>query len=183
MNLETVNENWVTKQWPLDKLSQKDIKTLIEVEMFICNFSSWKFFPYMSDPLEIFLQVQRLYILWLNNIPQYVGESICIGRRLFQHKNHEGTNDKRHDPDKVKHFDAVSYFEVPEFFIDEKLQKKFHLDIEYEIMTRYCLNRDVDGFFPEDAGGNEKKRYQPNYVRKAYFKHNGNFQTEQLELI
>ena len=183
MNLKTVNENWVTKQCPLDKLSQKDIKTLIEVEMFICNFSSWKFFPYTPDSHDIFLQVQRLYILWLNGIPQYVGESICIARRLFQHKNHEGTNDKRHDPNKVKLFDVISYFEVPEFFIDEKLQKKFHLDIEYEIMNRYSLNRDEDGFFPEDDGGKENKHLQPNYVRKTYFRHNGNFETEQLELI
>ena len=56
-------------------------------------------------------------------------------------------------------------FEVPEFFIDEKLQKKFHLDIEYEIMNRYSLNRDEDGFFPEDDGGKENKHLQPNYVR------------------
>ena len=174
--LERVNQNWMTRQWNENDLSHDDIETLIEVEMYMNDFTFWKGGEWFH--MSHFLEIQRIYMGWYEGIPQYVGESEHFSRRMGQHLNHNGSKDKTHDPTKVKVFDWITYFDVPKF----NSEKNFHLKVEWEMINRYRLNRDADGFYAENDRGKEDKRFQPNFIRKVFNRFDGNFQTEQLEL-
>ena len=150
--LKRINSKWLTREWDITDF--ESLQTLNDVTMLLDDWSLWKS---SNDNLGLdpFNGLERVYILFLDGIPQYVGVSHNLSRRMFQHLEASGKRDRLHKEENKKKFDEFIYFDVPNF----KHLKKFQNTIEKEIMERYALNRD-------SWGGRLKKKWkQPNFVR------------------
>ena len=152
MNIEQLNEKWITRRW-WGHDSPEEIRVLNEIELFITDFSLWSVIE-QGKPIENFKlqfgKIHLIYTLWYEGILQYVGETTQSGRRWFVHHSARGDFDKngnRRPPcKKIRVFDEIKYFKIPEPLLKVP---KFHLVIEKEIRQRYKLylnDRNEEGY-------------------------------------
>jgi|TARA_Y100000310_G_scaffold120386_1_gene119152 hypothetical protein len=158
MNIEQLNGKWITRKWWNEDYSSEEIQSINEAEMFISDFSLWATIKESGVCENFKMQYgddELIYTLWYEGILQYVGKSHCFSRRMWQHFNGNGKEDATYNRNE-KEFDEIRYVKVPTPWPCYD----FNIVIEKELMTRYNLIRNSNGYI-------EKRNYQPNYIRTS----------------
>ena len=130
------------------------IDTLLDESMWKIIQDGVAYVPSFADEYGVGVSHEEnitefIYTLWLKGILQYVGVTHVFGRRFWQHGSGAGKNDVNRDVQKI--FDTIRYTKCP---VPNKMPLREDVTgkqtgliyiIEKEMVSRFGLNRDVNG--------------------------------------